>query len=238
MINGLVIGIVIDNADPDGMHRIMVEFPVDSGQGVRSSWCRMMSAMGGASRGLVMLPDIGTEVVLMYAYRSMTPYVLGAVYNGGADRPEPYRNDDAGNDKRVFWSRNDHMAIFDDTDGAEKVEFAAAAPTRLDVRSAPLWASANAAEKTVEEYSDGNIIWEAAETISFKCRDFVLETDSTIAIEAGSSAVMKAGATTLLESGSSQRYKAGTVAVNPAGAGGAETSPALAAPAHKHPPTS
>ena len=27
-------------------------------------------------------------------YRSMSPYILGAVYNG-KDLPEPYRNDDA-----------------------------------------------------------------------------------------------------------------------------------------------
>jgi uncharacterized protein involved in type VI secretion and phage assembly len=237
MINGLVIGIVTDNVDPDGMHRVMVEFPVDSGQGVKSSWARMMSPMGGTSRGLVMLPDIGTEVVLMYAYRSMTPYILGAVYNGGEDKPEPYKNDDGNNDKRVFWSRNDHMVIFDDTEGAEKVEVAAAAPARLDVRSAPLWVSASSAEKTVEEYSDKNIIWEAVETISFKCKDFILETDSTIAIEAGSEGIMKSGSKTEMKSGSSQKYKAGKVDVNPPGSV-PNPDPALAFPAHKHSPTS
>lgn len=237
MINGLVIGIVTDNVDPDGMHRVMVEFPVDSGEGVKSSWARMMSPMGGTSRGLVILPDIGTEVVLMYAYRSMTPYILGAVYNGGDDKPEPYKNDDSNNDKRVFWSRNDHMVIFDDTAGAEKVEVAAAAPTRLDVRSGPLWVSANSAEKTVEEYSDKNIVWEAVETISFKCKDFKLETDSTIAMEAGSKGIMKSGSSTTMKSGSTQKYKAGKVDVNPPGSV-PNPDPPLALPPHKHSPTS
>lgn len=237
MINGLVIGIVKDNADPDGMHRIMVEFPVDSDQGVKSSWCRMMSAMAGKLRGLTMLPDVGTEVVLMFAYRSMTPYVLGAVYNGADDKPEPYKNDDGNDDKRVFWSRNDHMVIFDDTEGAEKVEVAAAAPTRLDIRSGPLWVSANSAEKTVEEYSDKNIIWEAVETISFKCKDFKLETDSTVAIEAGSEIILKSGSKTDIKAGSSHKCTAGKVDVNPPGSV-PDPKSALAMPAHKHSPTS
>ena len=62
MINGCVVGIVEDNRDPDGMHRVLVRFPVDDG--VKSSWCRMVTPMGGANRGLVMLPDVGTEVLL------------------------------------------------------------------------------------------------------------------------------------------------------------------------------
>ena len=30
MMNGVVIGIVTDNADPDKMHRVKVEYPVDA----------------------------------------------------------------------------------------------------------------------------------------------------------------------------------------------------------------
>jgi len=236
MINGAVIGIVLDNQDPNGMHRVLVKYPVDADGELKSSWVRMASPMGGALRGLVMLPDIGTEVVLMYAYRSMSPYVIGAVYNGAEDKPEPYKNDDGDNDKRVFWSRNDHMVIFDDTAGAEKVEFGAKAPTRLQIDSAPLWDRLDAAEKTLTEYSDKNTIWEAEETISIKCKDFKLETDSTIAVEAKSDAVLKSGSQTEIKSSSSQTYKAGSVAINP-GSPVPDPAPALAHPAHKHPPT-
>ena len=133
MINGCVVGIVEDNCDPDGMHRVLVRFPVD--EGVKSSWCRMITPMGGAGRGLVMLPDVGTEVLLSHAYRSLAPFVLGALYNGGADLPEPYRNDDENDDRRVFWSRNDHMVVFDDTAGGELVGVGAMAKTRLKVES-------------------------------------------------------------------------------------------------------
>ena len=236
MINGAIVGIVLDNKDPDGMHRVKVQFPVESGEGLNSSWVRMSSPMAGKLRGLVMLPDVGTEVVMMYAYRSMTPYIIGAVYNGGADKPEPYKNDDGNNDKRVIWSRNDHMILFDDTPGAENVGIAAKAPTRLQINSGPVYQLFDSSKKEIKEYSDKDYIWEAAETISIKCKDFKLETDATIAIEATQDAIFKSGSSTKIESSADQTYKAGSVSVNGA-APVPDPSPAKASPAHKHPPT-
>ena len=47
--------------------------------------------------------------------------------------------------------------------------------TRLDVTTAPIYQQLNSPEKTITEYSDGNIEWEAKETISIKCKDFILK---------------------------------------------------------------
>jgi uncharacterized protein involved in type VI secretion and phage assembly len=235
MINGLVVGIVVDNVDPDKMNRVMVQFPVDSGDKVVSSWCRMCSPMGGNSRGMVMLPEKGTEVVLAYAYRSMSPYVLGAVYNGKDDTPEPYRNDDEKNDKRVFWSRNDHMVIFDDTSGAEKVELGAKASARLDVKSGPIYQSADAVEKTLTTYAEKHIIIEAKETISIKCKDFRLETDKTVAMEAGQKGAFKSGSATKIQSSSTQDYTASKVDINPPAPPGPPKA-VKSTPSHRHPP--
>ena len=237
MVNGIVVGIVLDNVDPDKMHRVLVKFPVDSGEELKSSWCRMMSPMAGKLRGLVMLPDIGTEVVLAFAYRTMSPYIIGAVYNGKDDKPEPYHNDDSNDDKRVFWSRNDHMVIFDDTAGAEKIELGAQASSRLDVTSAPIYQQLLSAEKTINEYCDKDTIWEGVETISIKCKDFKLETDLTVAIEAGQTMIAKSGTSTEIKSSSTQDYKASKVDINPS-APVPDPSPPLTLPEHKHPPTS
>jgi uncharacterized protein involved in type VI secretion and phage assembly len=235
MIRGLVVGIVTDNQDPDKMHRIKVQFPVDSGEGVSSSWVRMISPMAGNSRGLVMLPEVGTEVVLGFAYNSLSPYVLGAVYNGGDDAPDNYHNDDGNNDKRVIWSRNDHLVIFDDTSGAEKIEIGATASSALDVTSGPVWISNDAAEKTITINSEKNIILEAKETISLKCKDFKLETDATVAMEGGQKAVFKSGSSTDIKSSSTQSYKAGKVDINPP-APAPSPKPHKDTPPHSHPP--
>ena len=90
------------------MHRIKVRLPVSGGD-LESYWCRIITPMAGIQMGLVMIPDIGTEVLVSCAYKSMTPYVLGGVYNAKEDKPEPYKNDDKNNDKRVFWYRNDNI---------------------------------------------------------------------------------------------------------------------------------
>ena len=236
MISGLVVGTVIDNVDKTGMHRVQVRYPVDSEDQLISSWCRICSPMAGKQRGLVILPEIDSEVVLAFAYRSMTPYVIGAVYNGAEDKPEPYHNDDENNDKRVFWSRNDHMVIFDDTEGAEKVEVGAQASERLDVTSAPIYQSLNSAEKTITIYCEQDSELEAVETISIKCTDFKLETDETVILKAESSAIIKASSSASLKTSGTQNYQAGEVYVNPSAAV-PDGDSALATPAHSHPPS-
>ncbi|MGB0641595.1 MAG: phage baseplate assembly protein V, partial [Myxococcota bacterium] len=234
---GTITGIVVDNKDPDKMHRIKVKFPSDSmgGMDSHSSWCRMISPMAGASRGLVMLPEIGTEVVVGFAYRSMSPYILGAVYNG-KDLPEPYRNDDCLNNVRVFWSRGDHMVIFDDTDGAEKVSFGAQAPTRLNVESAGIHSILDSSRQTITERCDGDTIWEAKQTVSIKCSTFNLEASGTVEVEAGSNTIIKSGVSTTIEAGTTGEYKAGMVNLN-ASAPPPSPAPALPSPPHKHPPS-
>lgn len=236
MINGIVVGIVLDNVDPDKMHRVKVEYPVDHSDRPKSSWCRMMTPMSGKLRGLVMLPDIGTEVVLAFTYRSMSPVVIGAVYNGADDKPEPYHNDDKEDNLRVFWSRNDHLLIFDDTKGAEKVGFGAQAGTRLDVTSAPIWDQLDAAEKIITENCDKDTIWETVEKISIKCKDFELTAGNTIKMEAGQTARFKSGGTFKLTSGAVQKYHASKTDINP-GSTPADPMEPEEFPPHSHPPT-
>ncbi|MEC7986947.1 MAG: phage baseplate assembly protein V [Myxococcota bacterium] len=237
MFNGTVVGVVKDNVDPEKMHRVLVEFPSEStDKKLESYWCRVSSPMAGKNRGLVMIPDIGTEVILAFAYKSNTPYILGAVYNGKEDKPEPYKNDDEKNNLRVFWSRNDHLVIFDDTEGEEKVEFGAQASSRLDVTSAPIYQSLDSAKKTITEYCDKDTEWEAKETISIKCKDFTLEASNSITMKSGSDTHMKAGASFTISAGAIAENKGADIHCN----SGKPASPqsALPFPKHKHPPTS
>lgn len=237
MINGLVVGVVIDNVDPSGMHRVHVQYPVDS-ESVESSWVRQTSPMAGKNRGMVMLPDTGTEVVLGFTYRTMSPMMLGAVYNGAEDKPEPYKNDDSNNDKRVFWSRNDHMVIFDDTEGAERVQFGAGCGSRLDVKSGPIYQDLDPVEKVITMYSDKDMIVEAKETLSVKCKDFKLEASKSIQIGGGRSASFKSTqGTKVLSESSNQTYKGATrVDINPS-ATPPDPKTCLTLPTHSHPPS-
>lgn len=229
MVNGVVVGIVVDNVDPDRLGRIKVQYPVEHQDRPETSWCRMLSPMAGQQRGLVMLPDIGTEVILAFAYRTLTPYILGAVYNGAADAPAPYANEDGHDDHRRFWSRNSHWIDFDDTPGDEHVRLTSTTDGEAITQDL------DAARKTITEKVKRDIQHEAVERMTFKCRDFVLEASNSIAIQAGTTGVFHAVQQGEVRSGGTQTWRAARVDVN--GGAPAQPQPPPALPPHSHPPS-
>lgn len=119
-IYGVVVGLVTNNKDPDGMGRVRVKFPWLSEQ-EESWWARIAVPMAGPSRGTYFLPEVDDEVLVAFEQGDVRfPYVLGALWNG-KDAP-PTTNDDGKNNIRVIKSRSGHIIRLDDTDGDEKIE--------------------------------------------------------------------------------------------------------------------
>jgi len=237
---GIQVGIVKSNYDYKArnhkQHQVLVQFPVHkTDQEIKSYWCRMLTPMAGNNRGLVIFPEVGTEVVVAFAAQSSTPIILGAVYNDKEDTTKVYHNDDQENNKRVFWSRNDHMVIFDDTAGEEKVQLGAQASTELDVTSAPIYHTLDSSQKKITEYCDGNTEWEASQKISIKCTDFVLEASNSICTDSSATTAINVGADytieatgNLIHQGTKAKYNCG----DPATPKSAESFPD-----HKHSPS-
>lgn len=118
-IFGVVIGVVTNNKDPDGLGRVKVKLPWLSDQD-ETAWARVVSPMAGKERGLFLLPEVDDEVLVAFEHGLTTsPYVLGALWNG-QDRP-PETNDDGKNNTRLLKSRSGHTITLDDTDGEEKI---------------------------------------------------------------------------------------------------------------------
>ncbi|TEB15323.1 Phage-related baseplate assembly protein [Pelotomaculum sp. FP] len=121
-IAGVVIGIVTNNKDPDGMGRVKLKFPWrdDSDE---SHWARVAALMAGNERGAFFLPEVDDEVLVAFDHGDIShPYVVGALWNG-VDKP-PETNADGKNNIRKIKSRSGHEIILcDDGDsGKEKVE--------------------------------------------------------------------------------------------------------------------
>jgi phage baseplate assembly protein V len=115
-IYGLVVGVVTNNEDPDGMHRVKVRFPWLS-EDHESNWARVVAPMAGDDRGFYTLPEVHDEVLVAFEHGEVErPYVLGALWNG-QDKP-PADNGDI----RIFKSHSGHVVKLDDTEGAEKIE--------------------------------------------------------------------------------------------------------------------
>jgi uncharacterized protein involved in type VI secretion and phage assembly len=117
---GVVVGVVSNINDPDGLGRVKVKFPWLREED-ESQWARIMSLMAGKDRGSVFRPEVDDEVLVLFEHGDMRfPYVIGAVWNGKDTMPSE-RGSDADNNIRIIKSRSGHMIILDDTSGSEKV---------------------------------------------------------------------------------------------------------------------
>ena len=119
-VYGVVVGIVTNNRDPDGLHRVKVRFPWLS-QADESHWARVAAPMAGNDRGAYFLPEVDDEVLVAFEHGSVDhPFVIGSLWNG-KDKP-PENNDAGSNDNRGFKSRSGHVLRLGDAAGKECVE--------------------------------------------------------------------------------------------------------------------
>jgi uncharacterized protein involved in type VI secretion and phage assembly len=111
-VKGMAIALVTQNKDDEGLCRVKVSYPWHE-KPRESYWARLAMPMAGNDRGLVLIPEVGDEVLVVFEREDLRfPCVLGALWNG-KDKP-PLANDDGKNDKRILKSRKKHYLLFDD----------------------------------------------------------------------------------------------------------------------------
>lgn len=111
-VKGLAVAVVTKNKDDNGLCRVKVSYPWHE-KPRESYWARLVTPMAGKERGLVLIPEVGDEVVVAFEREDLRfPVVLGALWNG-KEKP-PFANDDGNNDKRMLKSRKKHHLLFDD----------------------------------------------------------------------------------------------------------------------------
>lgn len=82
----LVVGIVTNNNDPEGLGRVRVSYPALSDE-LEGAWARIARVSAGKERGLAMQPVVGEEVLVGFEHDdTRRPYVLGSLFNG-IDKP-------------------------------------------------------------------------------------------------------------------------------------------------------
>jgi uncharacterized protein involved in type VI secretion and phage assembly len=117
---GVVVGVVTNNQDPDGMHRVKVRFPWLN-QDDESNWARVATMMAGNGRGAYFLPEVDDEVLVAFEHGSVEhPFVIGSLWNGKDVAHES--NTNGKNDNRGFKSRSGHIVRLSDAAGDEKIE--------------------------------------------------------------------------------------------------------------------
>jgi len=203
-MNGLVEAIVIDNVDPEKLGRIKVKYPMLP-EMPESYWARLVMPMAGKERGWMTIPEIDDEVLVSFVRGDIqNAIIVGSLYNG-QDTP-PYANEDEENNLRVFQSRSGHRLTFDDTEGAERVE--------MILHNEEIKVIWDSTEKVLSVYSGKDIIIEAKETFSLKCKDFIVEAENSVNIKSGADTTMEVGASLNQQAGATLTLEGSLVQLN------------------------
>lgn len=184
-ISGVVVGVVTNTQDPDGLGRVKVRFPWLS-DSEESFWARVATPMAGKARGFYFLPEVDDEVLMAFEHGDARfPYVLGALWNG-QDKP-PENNDDGKNNMRAIRSRSGHVIRLDDTDGKEKIQI-------ID-KSGKNSLVFDTAKNEIVITSDKDITLSAAQgTIKLNAQKIEIKSSADLKIEAGAGADVTASA--------------------------------------------
>lgn len=114
----LVVGVVTNSDDPEGLGRVKVKFPslTDDDE---SAWARLVAPGGGARRGLQCLPEVGDEVLIGFELDDKhRPLVLGGLWNREDGPPAADAVEGGEVRSRVWHSRNGHrLDLHDERDG-------------------------------------------------------------------------------------------------------------------------
>jgi uncharacterized protein involved in type VI secretion and phage assembly len=117
---GVVVGLVTDLNDPDGLGRVRVKFPHLGGK--PSDWSRIVAPMAGKSRGAFFRPEVDDEVLVVFEQGDLRrPCIIGSMWSK-VDPPPPDDNQPTKNNWRFIQSRSGHLIKLDDTDGQERIE--------------------------------------------------------------------------------------------------------------------
>lgn len=170
---GVVVGIVTNVKDPDGIARVKVKLPTISDK-LESNWARLVNPMAGPGRGFEFIPEVNDEVLVAFEYGDINkPYILGSLWNGKDKPPEASNSIVASNgkvQKRIIHSRSGHRITIDDSDGKEKISI-------ID-KTGKNSINIDSSNNQVAINADGNIQLEAKGKVTIKGSDIMLEAKS------------------------------------------------------------
>ncbi|NED93728.1 hypothetical protein G1H11_00175 [Phytoactinopolyspora alkaliphila] len=227
--DGLVVGVVTNNDDPEKLGRVKVNFPWISVE-VESAWARVASIGGGGNRGMVSLPEVNDEVLVGFEGGDLrTPVVLGGLH-GGKDRPPEYAVKSGRTTYRRITSRLGHVIEMADGDPPDRHILIALAGgdrqislahDRMDIElpgGVPFTLKAGEASIAVD--AGGGIVLDGTKVeitgrqgVSINGMNVALKADAEVSMEAAVAAI-RAKVQATVEGAAALNLKAGVVKIN------------------------
>ena len=107
--------------DPEGLARVKIRLHGADPDGEAESWARVAVPFAGNDRGAFLIPDVGDEVLVIFAGGDLrAPIVVGSLWNGADLPPEEVSG---AVDRWSFTGKaGTRVAIMEDRAGSERVE--------------------------------------------------------------------------------------------------------------------
>jgi uncharacterized protein involved in type VI secretion and phage assembly len=187
-VKGVAVALVTQNKDDDGLNRVRVRFPWHD-KPTESYWARLAMPMAGDNRGVVMIPEVGDEVLVAFEREDVRfPYVLGALRNG--KEATPFKNDDGNNDHRIIQSRKKHYLLFDD--GAKGVvEIRHEKGRKVVLDDTGFSVEDEKGNKLTVNSDSGAMSIEAVGQLKIKAASITVEATSTVEIKASATMTIR-----------------------------------------------
>ena len=114
--DGVVLGVVTNNNDPENQGRVKVKFPT-LGEKVESTWARVASPGAGKTRGLDFRPEVNDEVVVAFDRGDLRQaVVLGGLWSAKNKNVADTKVEGGKVKSRVIRSRVGHLITMADGD--------------------------------------------------------------------------------------------------------------------------
>jgi Rhs element Vgr protein len=186
-VNGLQIGVVVANEDPDGEDRVRVRMPLvsDSADG---TWARVAASDAGKDRGFFFRPEIGDEVVLGFLDDDPRQAVILGMLNSSAKAAPLKGSDD--NHEKAYQSRSKMRYYLNDD--KKIMEFETPAGNKMTM------SEDDKSIKIVDQ--SGNKIEMTSDGIRIESvKELTLKAGTEVKLESGTSLSVKGGAELKIE---------------------------------------
>ncbi|WP_276166935.1 type VI secretion system Vgr family protein [Zobellia alginiliquefaciens] len=168
-------GLVLDNADPDGLGRIKVQFPWQKPMGTNTPWIKVPTPYSGGGKGFYFIPEKDEEVLVGFeGGNPEKPFVLSAGFNSSASSGFA----DADNNIKAIKTRSGHIIELNDTDGGESITIKDKNENIFQIDTATNDITVNA---------NNNVNINAVETIKLSAKNIELSAQEDIVSQAGKS---------------------------------------------------
>ena len=209
-VNGLQIGVVVSNEDPDDEDRVRVRMPLVNND-EDGTWARVASLDAGNERGFFFRPEIGDEVVLGFLNDDPRHAVILGMLHSSAN-PAPLKGSDD-NHEKLYQSREKLKLYFNDDKKIASLETPAGNVLTLSEDDQAITLQDQNGNK-IEMTSDGIKI-ESCQALELKAAtEIKMESGTACNVKGGTELKLTGSVSSELSSSATTKVKGSLVMIN------------------------